>query len=88
MRIARSLAAAASAGVILVFVACGEDPSGPPLIGFAPDAPSSTTGEAGCLKAPLMPLDPATLPACCTTGPAHCVPTDNVDPSLSKQLAP
>jgi hypothetical protein len=89
MRIGRSLAASGALGaVVVIVVACGADPDGPPLVGFAPDGSSATTGEAGCVKVPLVAMDPATLPACCTTGAAHCAPTGNVDPSLAKQLAP
>jgi hypothetical protein len=72
---------------LAIAIGCGSDPEGPPLIGGPPDAGSSVEEEAGCLTVDIKPLDPTTLPDCCKEAPAHCVPKDNVDPSLRKQFA-
>lgn len=84
-----SVVAAIVATTVLFVAACGADPDGPPLVG-GPPADGGANGDHGqCApKADLKPMDPASLPSCCTTGAAHCVPADNVDRSLSKQLAP
>lgn len=89
MRI-RVLFVLATAGVVVGSIAaCTADPNGPLLIGYASDAGTSSTNPAGqCSAQAIQPIaDPSTLPACCTTGAAHCVPTDNVDPFIAQQLA-
>ncbi len=87
MRIRNIALTATTLGVVFVLaVGCGADPDGPPLIGTAPEG-SASGEEAGCAKADIKALDPATLPSCCSDGAAHCVPADNVDPSLAKQFA-
>jgi hypothetical protein len=87
----RSLLATVGAGIAIA-VGCGTSADGPPLVGGPPDAAAgSNAGDASCTSAPAAtpnPLDPSTLPSCCTTGAAHCVPKDDVDPSLAPQLAP
>ena len=88
MRITRALLVAGSIGTAIV-IGCGVDPYGPPLVGEVPEGGAGTApGEGGCLTAELKPLDPATLPSCCSSGAAHCMPADNVDPFLKPMLAP
>lgn len=86
MRIPQRALLGASSLVLGIIVACGVDPNGPPLVGGPPDGSASST-DPQCSPKELQPLDPATLPSCCETGAAHCVPTDNVSPSVAKQLA-
>ncbi len=85
MRISRPLVVALTAGFGVV-VACGVDPNGPPLIG-GPSEASASGADTQCSPKEIEPLDPATLPSCCDTGAAHCVASDNVAPSLARQLA-
>src|SRR3954471_11832729 len=56
-------------------------------------ADASTSDASGrtfdpCAAQPKPGYDPASrgLVACCTSGAAHCVPSNDVQPSLAKQL--
>lgn len=86
MRISHLASVGVTSLVLGIVVACGADPDGPPLVGGPGEAGASST-DTPCSTKELKPLDPSTLPSCCTTGAAHCVPSDDVNPALSKQLA-
>src|SRR5271165_556572 len=85
----RRAAGALIAIPLLLFVVpagCGADADGPPLVGT--DVDSSVGDDGACVPStPPPPMDPSTLPSCCTAGAAHCVPSADVDPSLTKQLS-
>jgi hypothetical protein len=49
---------------------------------------SSSGGATSCVATPPMPLDPSSLPSCCTVGAAHCVPTASVPSGDVAALAP
>ncbi len=81
-RIACSLALAMG-----VSAACAPDPMGTPIGGVVTDAAPDVTHDASCVPGPKpVPMDPATLPACCSGGSAHCVPSSNVDTEFAKHL--
>ncbi len=55
-----------------------------------PDAGSDPSGsqlQAPTCGPPLHPMDPSTLPSCCTDGAAHCVPSSLLPGSVSSVLA-
>lgn len=84
IRAAVVLASCAVGGMI---VACTADPDGPPLVGYATEAGTSSIDPNACSPKEITALDPNTLPACCDgKGAAHCVPKDNVDPFVATQL--
>jgi hypothetical protein len=88
MRIGQITAAGITLIVISIVVACGADPDGPPLVGGPGEGGLSNGNDnGGCLPVELKAMDPAALPKCCDQGAAHCVPGDNVDPSLKRQFA-
>lgn len=92
------------AAVAAVVVACGAsaDIEGTPLDGRLPggglplhgaaEPGSDPNGASGCIpggQAPkLPPLDPATLPSCCSEGAAHCMPEDRVARKSRASLTP
>jgi hypothetical protein len=83
-----SLTASALLAVV-VAAACAPDPMGTPIDGSPTDAGTGVSPDAGpCVPGPRpIPMDPRSLPACCSSGAAHCVATSNVDPGFASHLA-
>jgi hypothetical protein len=89
----------AALAVTIVSSGCSasSDIEGTPLAGSG-DQPSSagddasvgnasSSGGGACVATPPTPIDPSTLPSCCTAGAAHCVPTASVPPADIPALA-
>ncbi len=74
---------------MVVAAACAPDPQGTPIDGTITDAGASTVHPEtpACTTGPKpVPMDPASLPSCCSAGAAHCEPASNVDPAFASHL--
>lgn len=73
--------------VVAVAVACAPDPLGSG-VDTAPGDAGAADGSSACSTGPKpVPSDPSTLPACCSSGAAHCAPRSNVDSEFAKHLS-